>query len=247
MLDGIPVGARKDLVAALESWLDGLLQPLAPLRRIEEASRSAEAGPELRALLIALVEGGGILERVGSGLDRLDKERRMRLTRLGVKVGTLDIFVPAMLRPEAIRLWRNLKGTPGTDEPLAEAMPPALAATRQQRVRGYRSLGKQLIRIDMAEKLLREAHASRVPGVRRAFVLDPNKAISMGLTLASFDRLLRMAGFQPSVPRALAEGAFGPPAPTRWRWRPVRQQPVIPVPAPPPSNSAFAALSDLVR
>ena len=171
----------------------------------------------------------------------------MRLTRLGVKVGALDIFVPAMLRPEAIRLWRNLRAGHDGEEPAADAMLPALAAGRHQRLRGYRSLGKQLIRIDMAEKLLREAHALRVPGGRRPIVLDANKAISMGLTLASFDRLMRLAGFQPNAPRALSEGAFGPPTPTRWRWRPVRAQPAAATPAAPPANSAFAALSDLVR
>jgi ATP-dependent RNA helicase SUPV3L1/SUV3 len=247
VLDAVPAGPRKDLIAAMESWLEGLLQPLAPLRRIEEASRSADAGPELRALLIALVDGGGMMERAGSGLDRLDKERRMRLTRLGVKVGSLDIFVPAMLRPEAIRLWRNLKDVRGEPETLADTMPPARNALRNERTRGYRSLGKQLIRLDMAEKLLREAHAARMPMPRRPFLLDPAKAISMGLTPASYDRLLRLAGFQPSIPRALPEGTFGPPLPTRWRWRPTRPQPAPVAPVPPSANSAFAALSDLVR
>ncbi len=247
VLDIVPAEPRKALIAAMEAWLEGLLQPLGPLRRIEEASRNPDAGPELRALLIGLVEGGGMIERFGSGLDRLDKDRRMRLTRLGVKVGALDIYVPAMLRPEAIRLWRNLRENAGTEEASAAAMPPALNASRDQRPRGYRNLGKQLIRLDMAEKLLRDAHAVRMPMGRRAFVLDSAKAISMGLTGSSYDRLLKLAGFQPSYPRPLREGAFGPPAPTRWRWKPIRQQPAPLVPSPPPANSAFAALSDLVR
>lgn len=247
VLDTVPAAARKELVAAMEQWLEGLLLPLTPLRRIEEASRSADAGPELRALLIGLIEGGGMIERVGSGLDHLDKDQRMRLTRLGVKVGSLDIYVPAMLRPEAIRLWHNLKEGSGTDEPSGEAMPPALNAARDQNPRGYRTLGKQLVRLDMAEKLLRDAHAVRMPVARRAFWLDPAKAISMGLTAASYDRLLRLAGFQPIMPRALPDGAHGPPQPVRWRWRPARPQPSAVAPSPPPANSAFAALSDLVR
>jgi ATP-dependent RNA helicase SUPV3L1/SUV3 len=246
VLDTIPAPARKELMATVEEWLERLLLPLMPLRHIEEASRSADAGPELRALLIALVDGGGLMERNGSGLDRLEKERRARLARLGVRVGSLDIFVPAMLRPEAMRLWRNLAATDDGPEPLP-AMPPAISSTRQQRARGYRSLGKQLIRLDMAEKLLRDAHAVRTVAGRRAFLLDPAKAISMGLTAASYDRLLRLAGFQPIVPRALGEGMYGPAAPVRWRWRPARQpaQPIVPIA--PPAHSAFAALSDLVR
>lgn len=248
-LDALPAPSRKALIAAVEQWLEALLAPLAPLRRIEEASRSTEAGPDLRAVLIALVDRGGMMERAGSGLDRLDKERRQRLAKLGVRVGSLDVFVPAMLRPEAMRLWRNLSGSPDNhgEEPSADAMPPALTGRRHQSARGYRSLGKQLVRLDMAEKLLCDAHQVRTPAGRRPFLLDPAKAISMGLTHTSYDRLLRLAGFQPSHPRALSEEAHGPPAPVRWRWRPARTHAPVAEPAPPPRNSAFAALSDLVR
>jgi ATP-dependent RNA helicase SUPV3L1/SUV3 len=249
-LDALPAPARKELIAAIEEWLQARLQPLVPLLRLEEASRSTESGPELRAVLIALVESGGMVERHKSGLERLDKDQRVRLAKLGVKVGTLDVFVPAMLRPEAMRLWQSLgdsnrnTGDPQA-APVLEGMPPAILSGRG--ARGYRSLGKQSIRLDMAEKLLRDAHQVRMPAGRRAFVLDPAKAISMGLTAASFDRLLRLAGFQPIQPRALAEGTFGPPSPLRWRWRPARPQAPAAVPAPAPKHSAFAALSDLVR
>jgi ATP-dependent RNA helicase SUPV3L1/SUV3 len=253
-LDALPAPARKELLAAVEEWLQSKLQPLAPLLRLEEASRSAESGPELRAVLIALIESGGMIERQKSGLERLDKDQRMRLARLGVKVGTLDVFVPTMLRPEAVRLWHSLtdasqKNTSDDKqaEVILEAMPPALASERNRRARGYRSLGKQFIRLDMAEKLLRDAHQVRMPAGRRAFVLDSAKAISMGLTAASYERLLRLAGFQPIQPRALSEGAFGPPMPMRWRWRPARPQAPAVTPAPAPKHSAFAALSDLVR
>ncbi len=250
-LDALPAPARKELIAAIEGWLQARLQPLAPLRQLEDASRSADSGPELRAVLIALVENGGMVERLKSGLERLDKDQRIRLSKLGVKVGTLDIFAPPMLRPEAVRLWQALRagqrvGGESPDGVLA-TMPPAIASTRDQRAHGYRSVGKQLIRLDMAEKLLREAHLVRVPAGRRAFVLDPAKAISMGLTSASYERLLRLAGFQPVQPRPLPEGAFGPAMPLRWRWRPARPQAPVAAPATPPSNSAFAALSDLVR
>jgi ATP-dependent RNA helicase SUPV3L1/SUV3 len=247
VLDTVPADSRKALMAALDDWLVKLLAPIEPLRRIEEASRSTDSGPELRALLIALVENGGMLERTGSGLERLDKDQRLRLSRLGVKVGTLDIFVPAMLRPDAVRLWCNLSNVDRTASLVREAMPPALDSGKGERARGYRSLGKQQVRLDMAEKLLREAHAIRVPAGRRSFLLDSARAISMGLTAASFDRLLRLAGFQPIMPRNLPADAYGPPSPVRWRWKPARRVAPVIQPVAPPPNSAFAALSELVR
>ncbi|MCJ2184255.1 helicase, partial [Novosphingobium sp. 1949] len=107
-LDVIPAPARKTLVAAIEAWLERQLEPLAPLGKLDEASRSEEAGPDLRALLIVLVEHGGMLAREHSGIEKLDKARRTMLAKLGVRVGALDLFVPAMLRPRPIALWREL-------------------------------------------------------------------------------------------------------------------------------------------
>ena len=49
--------------------------------------------------------------------------------------------------------------------------------------------------------------------------------------------------------KILPEGAYGPPMPARWRWRPVRREAEAARPArvTPPAGSAFAALAGLVR
>lgn len=173
------------------------------------------------------------------------------LARLGVRVGALDIFVPAMLRPGPIALWRELARVAGRvsrdGAPEAE-MPPALPAARRRHPPGYRSLGKQLVRLDMAEKLLREAHEARgSQGAKGGFSLDPARAVSMGLTTESYARLLRLAGFHPVAPRPLTDEAHGPPAPVRWRWRPPRRQVEEARPRPIRTDSAFAALAEMVR
>ena len=250
-LDAIPGPSRKALVAALETWLESALSPLDPLRKLDEASRAEDAGPELRALLITLVERGGMTSREQSGVDKLDKQRRTMLAKLGVRVGALDLFVPAMLRTRPIALWQllaRLAGKTGTGGNPEAEMPPALPATRHGRVPGYRNLGKQLVRLDMAEKLLREAHEARSAENARDFKLDPARAVSMGLTTGSYSKLLRLGGFQAIVPPPLAEEAHGPPAPVRWRWRPPRRQARQQEhPARVRKDSAFAALADMVR
>jgi ATP-dependent RNA helicase SUPV3L1/SUV3 len=79
----------------------------------------------------------------------------------------------------------------------------------------------------MAEKLFRAAHDQRskaaAKGSTRGFPVDLALATSMGLTLDSFRGLMREAGFRPGERRELAEGAFGPPAPLVWSWRPPRK------------------------
>ncbi len=240
--------ARQPLLDALGDWLTRALAPLAALRKLDEASRSETAGPDLRALLIRLVESGGMVERRGSGLDRLVPAQRGMLAKLGVRVGALDLFVPAMLKPKELGLWRELALLGGQRIlPPEPVMPPVLAASNRATPPGYRTLGKQWLRLDIAEKLLRDAHGARVAAGRKAFALDPARAVSTGLTTASYARLLGLAGFAPIVPRALPQGAFGPPARLIWRWRPDRAGPG-PAAAPPSAPSgAFAALAELVR
>ena len=245
-LDAIPQAARAALVAALERWIADRLEPLAPLRRLEAARTSFDAGPELRALMIRLIDAGGMTERAGSGLDRLSREQRATLTRLGVTVGALDLFVPAMLKPAAGRAWSDAAGLdragPDGPGPLA----PVLAAAPGKTMRGYRRLGDQMLRIDLAEKLLREAHAARAAHGRRGAVLDPARAVSMGLTAASYARLLRAGGFRPVMSKSLPAAAHGPLAPLLWQWRPPRSEQVPErLRTTPGEDNAFAALTGL--
>jgi ATP-dependent RNA helicase SUPV3L1/SUV3 len=250
VLDAIPVAARRTLDEALRRWFETRLAPLAPLRRLEEASRAFTGGPELRALLIRLAEAGGVLVRDGSTLEWLDKAQRTMLARLGVTVGALDLFVPAMLRPAAQAIWHELCGGKRQSDAAANAMSPVAMSTGSEARWGYRRLGRQDLRVDIAEKLLREAHAARLAGggdARRPrdFVLDPARAVSTGLTTASYARLLQLGGFVPIVPRPLPDGVFGPPRPLLWRWRPQRRS-VNEAPAPiRPRDGAFAGLAGM--
>lgn len=250
-LGAVPPAARQALLAGAEAWLDRALAPLEPLRQLEEAATDLAAGPELRALLIRLAEAGGMLERDRSGLDKLGKDQRDRLRKLGVRVGALDVFLPAMLKPAAQAAWAALLAVRGRNaQPAPAGLPVVIALTGKGACPpGYRRLGNQALRIDMAEKLLREAHGARVAAAGKTFTLDPALATSMGLATPAYAQLLRLAGFTPNVPRALPEGAFGPPTPPRWRWRPPRRQAEAvaesrPAPA---GGNAFAALADLVR
>ena len=223
-LEGLSGDQKRAIEAELASWLGGQFAALAPLARVEAASADPAAGPELRALLIRLVDSGGFLPRDASGIDRLAPEQRKLLTRIGVRVGTLDLFVPDLLRPAALSAWRSLQAARGTECPApVPSMPPVVPlGDNAAPPPGYRRLGKQALRIDMAEKLLRTAHEARGSGSGKAFTIDPARAVSTGLTTASYAWLLRLGGFRAIVPPPMAEGRFGPPRPLLWRWQPAR-------------------------
>ena len=226
-LEGLDGDQKRTIEAELAVWLGGAFADLAPLARIEAASADPAAGPELRALLIRLVEAGGIMPREMSGIDRLVPEQRRFLTRIGVRVGTLDLFVPDLLRPAALLTWRSLQAARGIDCPApVPSMPPVVVLAGSAALPpGYRRLGKQALRTDMAEKLLRAAHEARAATSGKAFTIDPARAISTGLTTASYAWLLRLGGFRAIVPPVLAAGRFGPPRPLLWRWQPARRSP----------------------
>jgi len=239
------------LAEALALWLENALAPVAPLRQVEDATHDPEAGSELRALLLNLAAHGGSMPREAARLAHLPKERRPLLRRLGVTIGSLDVFVPALLKPAPRRLLNAL----GIDErPVREAMEPVIEAERQLPA-GYRRAGRQAIRLDMAEKLIRAAHdqrgqASAKMDGGRSFRVDPALATSMGLAPDNFRSLMRDAGFRPGEVKPLAEGAYGPPRPVPWSWRPPRKdQPAARTTAPAPPaqpGSAFAGLANLL-
>ncbi len=210
---------RARLAEALELWLDAALAPLAPLRTLEAAALDAAAGPEVRALLLTLADRAGAVPRESAGLAAIPKDKRPLLRRLGVTIGALDVFVPALLKPGPRALLKEIGADP---RPVRAAMEPVIAGAGQLPA-GYRRAGNQAIRLDMAEKLFRAGHEGRAKAGGRAFRLDPALATSMGLSPDSFTKLMRDAGFRPLEARKLADGVFGPPAPVLWSWRALRK------------------------
>lgn len=237
---------RARLTEALELWLEAQLTPLAPLRGLEDAAQDPDAGSEVRALLLTLSARNGTVQRESAGLAAIPKEKRPFMRRLGVTIGALDVFVPALLKPAPRKLLRDL----GIDRRPVNPNMEAVIEAANQVPAGYRRAGNQAIRIDMAEKLFRAAHDQRGKSSGRSFSVDTALATSMGLHADSFERLMRDAGFKAGQAKQMAEGVQGPPPPRPWSWRPPRkdQQKRKPERAlkPAVSNGAFAGLADLI-
>ena len=224
-LSALPEAAKTKFESGLVEWLSAQLEPLMPLRKMAEAARDPSAGSEARALLITLIDARGTVSREKAGLEHLPKEMRPFLRKLGVTFGALDIFASALLKPAPRRLLHAL----GLDKrPLQDMMLPVLADNKSLPA-GYRLAGGQLIRVDLAEKILRAAFEARGKATRAKpkernikFHLDLALPISIGLEEDNARRLLGSAGFRVQRAKALAEGAFGPAAPDSWTWRPRR-------------------------
>lgn len=219
-----------------------LARHAAPLAAMGEAAGDLFTPPRIRALLAALVDEGGSVARetVDAQLAAVTSDERPLLRKVGLTIGSLDLFHPQLLKPEAVR-WRAALLAAQQGGRLS-ALPPHGAVWQKDgaplglSVAGFRRCGDGWLRIDMAEKLARQAHAARlqadakpvapiVGGARLAeahsetepvsedtplagFAIDPALATSLGLDAVARRGLLQSFGFR----------GVGEPELDRWRW-----------------------------
>jgi ATP-dependent RNA helicase SUPV3L1/SUV3 len=239
-LETLSPEARDQVTRRLASWVETIIgRVLAPLRAIETLAATPSTPAPLRALLAPLAAAGGVLERAATGVEAgsLDRDMRRMLQQSGVKLGTLDLFLPALLKPEATRwrlaLWAVRDGDtmPALPPPGAATVttPQEPAAIRALGRAGFRPLGGQMLRVDLVERVARLVHDARAG--RKPFAPDPAFSISLGLRPESFARLMQTLGFRSTGK-----------APAEWVWR---GQPAPRRQAPPPRDGAFSALAAL--
>jgi ATP-dependent RNA helicase SUPV3L1/SUV3 len=232
---------RAAIEARLERWLSLRIgQRLAPLQRMADAATDRETPPQMRAILANVAEQAGTVSRstVDESLAMLDPAQKKRIRQFGLIIGTLDLFHPAFLKPEAVRLRIALFAVK-IGKPMPPLPMPGLGLLDRPdhlladaaAIAGYRAFGDQMLRIDLVERIARAAHDARGQG--RSFTPEPALSISLGIGAATLGRILRALGFAP----------VSEPGRNEWRWhgRPRRKRDERPV------NAAFSALANWRR
>jgi ATP-dependent RNA helicase SUPV3L1/SUV3 len=239
-IDRVSDRGREAVILRLRDWLRaGAEAVLGPLRAAGHAAQDPAAPPAVRALLALLVDEGGIVARdaAAGALAALDKEKRRSVTKLGVRIGALDLFMPAVLKPEAMR-WRAAFRAAASGAPMPALPSPAsvVVPTPPDRVLlarlGFRAAGPQMIRVDMAERIAHRAHEARA--AEEAEPVDPALVTSLGLLPETVAKLMRDIGFR----RSEAAPYWV------WRGRERRRRPRAPEK---PGSNHFAALAGLKR
>ena len=236
-LDRLSAPVRAALRARLERWLEALAaRHLGDLARLGRASSDPTHSPTVRALTAMLADAGGTLPRkaLAAPIGQLTKGDRAALFRLRVRLGALDAFLPALLKPEAQR-WRAALIAVRSGGPMPRLPAPGAgvldgSADPRGAVLAYRRLGAAWLRIDLADRLA--AHAHKVRAAQGNDPVDRPLATSLGLDEPTLAILMDHVGFRP-------EG-------DAWKWRGQRRRPDDRPSAPRPGN-AFAALAGLKR
>jgi len=203
LLDGAPrERVRRRLVDWLATHLEVRLRPLFVARR-------AELEGAARGLAFQVSEAlGSLARRQAAGqVAGLGAEDRRRLAAIGLRIGRETVYVPRLLKPDAVSLRRLLWSVhhgiaapppppPGrVSVPLDRAADPA-----GYDAMGYRPLGGLAIRVDMVERLVGRAHALAADG---AFAASRELASLAGCAPDDLAAVLADLGF---TARAEADG-----------------------------------------
>jgi ATP-dependent RNA helicase SUPV3L1/SUV3 len=189
---------------------------LGPLFALAEGSDLPEAA---RSLGGKIVEALGVLERdrVRDDVRALDQTARGVLRKLGVRFGSLYIYVPILLKPGpralCTLLWTLRRGTEaGADRLLAFAAAgrtsfanEGLLSPDAYRVAGFRLCGERVVRVDIIERLsdlIRAAIPDHMRADSRAssptygFPVSPQMTSLTGCSGEAFASILRSLGFE---------------------------------------------------
>src|SRR5262249_53336040 len=150
---------RKAVTERLIAWIASETgRVLGPLVAISAAARDPAQPPPLRGLFAPLAEAGGAMPRAPAeaAIAALDRPMRQAAAQLRLKLGTLDLYLPALLKPEAVR-WRVALMAAHENAVMPE-LPPAGAAALATPAdsdrfeawarAGFRPLGAQMLRVD---------------------------------------------------------------------------------------------------
>lgn len=220
-----PENAKK-VETRVQAWLETMIsRHLEGLIKIQTLAGEESTPASVRALFTRIVEAGGIIPRrqVDQAVRALDNDMRGVARRAGLVFGALDIFHHALMKPGAV-LWRAALFAALREEPMM-TLPDdnavhlkdwKFADAEHASRSGFRPVGPEHVRVDMAERLIKQAHEARQAGP--VFVVEPALATSLGLSAEVHAALLEMAGFAksdepPATPAEAKEDAAAESAP----------------------------------
>ncbi|MBB3891713.1 ATP-dependent RNA helicase SUPV3L1/SUV3 [Phenylobacterium haematophilum] len=227
-----PTQARERAARRLEAFLAAeAARRLAPLRRLESAVATGKVKGLARGLAYRLIEAGGVLDRapVRADAKALSQVERRTLKSLGVRLGAFSLYLPALLRPQALAFAQGF--VPLEVRPSAGRLVGPVPEPRVLAAFGLRAIGRHAVPVEALERL--DALLRAAP---KAGLLSDQAREELGWSEADAREIMRTLGFAPTTRPKDGE-------PLVWRRR--GEKPIPQVAAAPPVNSPFAALAAL--
>jgi hypothetical protein len=165
-----------------------------------------------------MVDGGGTVVRddVELSLRACNADQRQQLWSLGVRVGTLDLWCPALVKPGALNWLAALEAawhSRGIVPPPSPGIGLVAVADAPQMGTGFRKVGDWWLRVDLAERISKHSHSAR----RAAQVAAEKQANQAAKALAAAKKQSALAQAAPAqgapaqaVPAETAEQGASP-------------------------------------
>lgn len=201
---GLEGDALREITTRAQTWIDAqLAKAMGGIVGLQALAQEAGVEGNVRALAVQLADAGGIAGRqyLAEAIAGLPKEARGAARKGGIVFGALDIYHHAALKPAAAK-WRAALFAARDDRAMPE-LPPESAVHLKEwkfahpadaRNAGYRRIGDEYVRIDLAERVIKKAHEARGQG--NHFGMDMAFATSLGISDAGLKALMRDAGFR---------------------------------------------------
>jgi ATP-dependent RNA helicase SUPV3L1/SUV3 len=201
---GLEGDSLREITDRAQGWIDAqLLKAMGGIVALQALAQEAEVDGNVRALAVQLADAGGIAGRqyLADAIAALPKEARGAARKGGIVFGALDIYHHSALKPAAAK-WRAALFAARDDHAMPE-LPPESAVHLKEwkfahpadaRNAGYRRIGDEYVRIDLAERVIKKAHEARGQG--NHFGMDMAFATSLGISDDGLKALMRDAGFR---------------------------------------------------
>lgn len=216
---GLEGDSLREVTTRAETWIKASLEKaMGGIVALQNLAQQPDVDGHVRALAVQLADAGGIAGRhyLNDTLAALPKEARGAARKGGIVFGALDVYHHAALKPAAAK-WRAALFAARDDKPMPDLPPESavhlkgwkFASAADCRNAGYRRIGDEHVRIDLAERVIKKAHEAR--GQALLFGMDMAFATSLGLSEAGLKALMRDAGFRAAdEPKAEAAGSEEP-------------------------------------
>ena len=205
-ISGLEGDALRDVTVRAEGWIETqLAKAMGGIVGLQALAQQPDIDGNVRALAVQLADAGGIAGRqyLAEAIAALPKEARGAARKGGIVFGALDIYHHAAMKPAAAK-WRAALFAARDDRAMPE-LPPESAVHLKEwkfahpadaRNAGYRRIGDEYVRIDLAERVIKKAHEAR--GQSNRFGMDMAFATSLGISDSGLVALMRDAGFRPA-------------------------------------------------
>ena len=200
--EAIDLESKEKLKINLEKKLYALIS--SELSDLVNLSKSKFKSNYVRALCYQLFENNGVIKReiVHKMIKNISKEDRPSLRKIGVKIGRYHIFLPRMLKPNAVNLRIKLWKLYFPEDEKYIVPKPGLNFLKDESKKsnkfllicGFENFGKFYVRVDILEKLFVKIIENSKDNV---FKIDSSMINLIGCSKENFLKLLELMQYKP--------------------------------------------------